>query len=68
MRRAEIYLYISIALFVIDMFIIPVGGMCESNSYHNEYFYSFLICEINLFVSLAVMAVTHIKSMKDGGN
>lgn len=44
--------FVSIALFIIAMFVIPVGGMCESNVNHEFYMYGFLGCEILCVVSI----------------
>jgi hypothetical protein len=44
--------FVSIALFIVSMFVIPVGGMCESNVNHEFYMYGFLGCEILCVVSI----------------
>lgn len=45
--------FISMMLLIVAMFIIPVGGMCESNVNHKFYMYGFLGCEI--FVIIAIV-------------
>ncbi len=45
-------IFISITLLIVALVIIPVGGMHESNVYHNFYIYGFLSCEILCFASL----------------
>jgi len=44
--------FVSVTLFIIAMFIIPVGGMCQSNANCNFYMYGFLGCEILCFASI----------------
>jgi MFS-type transporter involved in bile tolerance (Atg22 family) len=44
--------FVSITLFVVAMFVIPVGGMCESNANRDFYMYGFLGCEILCVVSI----------------
>ena len=44
--------FISMMLLIVAMFIIPVGGMCESNVNHEYYMYGFLGCEILCLVSM----------------
>ena len=39
-------------LFVVAMFIIPVGGMSSSNVNHEFYMYGFLGCEILCVASI----------------
>jgi hypothetical protein len=33
-------------LLILAMFIIPIGGMCESNINHEYYMYGFMFAEI----------------------
>ena len=44
--------FVCMMLLIIAMFIIPVGGMCESNVNHEYYMYGFLGCEILCVVSI----------------
>lgn len=44
--------FISVMLLIVAMFIIPVGGMCESNVNHEYYMYGFLGCEILCVASI----------------
>lgn len=44
--------FVSMMLLIVAMFIIPVGGMCETNVNCNFYMYGFLGCEILVIVSL----------------
>jgi len=44
--------FVSITLFIVAMFIIPVGGMCKSNPMHNIYMYVFLCSEIVVTISI----------------
>lgn len=45
-------LFISMTLLIVAMFIIPVGGMCESNVNHELYINVFLGCEILCIISI----------------
>jgi hypothetical protein len=38
--------FISMMLLILAMFIIPIGGMCESNINHEYYMYGFMFAEI----------------------
>lgn len=44
--------FVSMMLLIVAMFIIPVGGMCESNVNHKFYMYGFLGCEILCVVAI----------------
>jgi hypothetical protein len=45
-------LFTTIILLILVMAYIPTGGMCESNPYHKEYMYSFVMIEILVLVAL----------------
>jgi hypothetical protein len=51
--------FISITLFVVAMFVIPVGGMCQSNVNRDFYMYGFLGCEILCVVSIVRVYLIH---------
>ena len=44
--------FVSMTLLIVAMFIIPVGGMCESNVNRDFYMYGLLGCEILCVVSI----------------
>ncbi len=50
-------IFISTSLLIIAMFIIPVGGMSESNANREIYMYGFLACEILCVASLVRYAI-----------
>ena len=53
--------FISVSLLIVAMFIIPVGGMCESNVNHEYYMYGFLGCEILCVASLVRVFINTVK-------
>lgn len=52
-------LFISLAIFLLVMVFIPVGGMHVSNPNHNVYIYSFMGGEIFVFIALIRIAINN---------
>lgn len=51
--------FVSMMLLIAAMFIIPVGGMCQSNVNREFYMYGFLGCEILCVVSIVRVYLIH---------
>jgi hypothetical protein len=45
-------IFVTMALLIVMMLIIPIGGMCESNVNHKFYMYSFGMCELLVVFAL----------------
>lgn len=65
MKKREIYLFVSVILLIVDMAIIPVGGMHESNINHEFYENSFLAVCVNMMLCLGVFFYLNMKDERD---
>jgi hypothetical protein len=64
MKKSEIYLFVSIGLFLLTLIIIPVGGFTNSNPYREWYMNGFMVAEINALVSIVVFWRSNVKEKK----